>query len=180
MAKTTCRVDGCERDDKMVRGWCCMHYSRWVRRGTTIDADSPIARFHRKFESRERWACWEWTGPKFKKGYAQFWDGERNLGGHRWAYEQFIGPVADGLVLDHICENKGCVNPWHLEPVTNQENLQRSKNTNHGKTHCRNGHPFSGDNLIVTKHQRRCRTCKNAQDLASHHRRNRERKTGQR
>lgn len=69
--------------------------------------------------------CWRWTGAT-RSGYAAFWLGGRVVRGHRFAFEQFRGPIAEGLVLDHLCRTLNCVNPWHLEEVTQKENLHRS------------------------------------------------------
>lgn len=89
--------------------------------------------------------CWEWNGHKDKRlGYAKF---SKRLPGHkhsqsfkahRYAYEQFIGPIPDGKVLDHLCRNRGCVNPYHTEPVTQLENMQRGAWKI--RTHCKHGH----------------------------------------
>jgi hypothetical protein len=75
--------------------------------------------------------CWNWDGARSSKGYGRTFfgsriDGSRRaLSTHRVAYEAWIGPIPDGLQLDHLCENKACCNPWHLEPVTNAENKRR-------------------------------------------------------
>lgn len=78
---------------------------------------------------------------------------------HRVVYETVVGPVPEGLELDHLCRNRGCVNPAHLEPVTHQENMRRG---HWGmKTHCPQGHPYEGDNLVRDGHSRICRWCRN-------------------
>ena len=113
-------------------------------------------------------SCWEWTGAKWK-GYGQFgtqitpgkW---RNVKAHRFAYEMFVGPIPEGLQLDHLCRNPGCVNPDHLEPVTNRENGLRgtSPAAVHAKaTHCVNGHEFTPENTYRPpgKNERACREC---------------------
>ena len=69
-------------------------------------------------------SCWNWTGPQ-EREYGILWDGERNHRAHRWAYEHFVGPIPEGLEIDHLCFNTLCVNPKHLEPVTHEENLKR-------------------------------------------------------
>jgi hypothetical protein len=78
-------------------------------------------------------------------------------------WEHLVGPVPDGLELDHLCRNPGCVNPDHLEPVTHKENMLRGFNpsaTNARKTHCHKGHFFDAENTyIATTGARRCRTC---------------------
>lgn len=110
--------------------------------------------------------CWQWTAARSVDGYAHFWP-ERNqlVLGYRWAYEYYIGPVPNGLQLDHLCRNTSCVNPFHLEPVTHKENILRGDNPcaiNAKKTHCAHGHPYSGDNLYIQpngKGGRKCRIC---------------------
>lgn len=110
--------------------------------------------------------CWEWIGPKTKAGYSQFCIGKERFYGHRVSYEEFIGPIPDGLQIDHLCRNPSCINPWHLEPVTGAENVRRgmageaARIRCRAQTQCKYGHPFSGDNLYVDANGYRiCRTC---------------------
>ena len=106
--------------------------------------------------------CWEWTGGVQRQGYGiTYVDGPQRVA-HRWAWENLVGPVPDGLVLDHLCRNKRCVNPDHLEPITNRENILRGYGItarNARKTECIHGHPLSGVNLFVWRGDRLCRTC---------------------
>lgn len=103
-------------------------------------------------------SCWLWTGAVNSKGYGIFYYGGKNWVTHRLAYEKLIGAVPEGLELDHRCRQRNCCRPDHLEPVTHKENMSRGKWAS--RTHCKNGHEFSGDNLIVTKNSgRKCREC---------------------
>jgi len=107
--------------------------------------------------------CWIWNG-HLVSGYAyvRFKDKSRRV--HRVVYEALKGPIPDGLVLDHLCRNPACVNPDHLEPVTQQTNVLRGNGIpvqNAQKTHCKYGHPLFGPNLWynVKAGERQCRTC---------------------
>lgn len=106
--------------------------------------------------------CWGWSGGFNKYGYAQI-----SLNGtvavHRFMYETFKNPIPEGMQLDHLCRNRGCVNPGHLEIVTLKENVLRGKGitaTNAQKTHCSRGHEFTQANTIHRPNgARTCRTC---------------------
>lgn len=107
--------------------------------------------------------CWLWLGSQRNGGYGQFWDGLHIAKAHRFAYELLIGPIPDGLEPDHLCRNRTCVSPTHLEVVTHRVNLLRGTGfpaQNARKTHCPQGHPYSGRNIYVDKHGwRECREC---------------------
>lgn len=109
--------------------------------------------------------CWTWRGTTGDKGYGRFWRNGSNALAHRVAWELAHGtPSPDGMQLDHLCRNPSCVRPSHLQPVTCRENLHRSPDTqaaiNAAKTHCPQGHPYSGDNVRHRKGGgRSCRTC---------------------
>jgi hypothetical protein len=92
--------------------------------------------------------CWLWEGPVINSGYGQFWcqASYALVLAHRWAYEKFIGPIAKGLQIDHLCHVRLCVNPYHAEPVTRKENLARSPFYRGNITHCKYGHAFTEEN----------------------------------
>lgn len=107
--------------------------------------------------------CWEWTASGTTKGYGQFyWDGRVRLA-HRVAYETLVGEIQIDLESDHLCRNRGCVNPLHLEPVTRQENTIRGMSSTHarGAEFCRKGlHRLTPDNVYeYASGQRYCRAC---------------------
>lgn len=110
--------------------------------------------------------CWVYPGCK-KNGYGTGWDRTKVVRTHRAAYEALVGPIPEGMDLDHLCRNRACYNPAHLEPVTRSENLRRSNLVGKWqaqKTHCPDGHPYDGANLYITASGgRSCRACKNRQ-----------------
>lgn len=110
--------------------------------------------------------CWSWIGAVDEKGYARFAVGKSLRYAHRVSYELHRGTIPDGLTIDHLCRNRFCANPDHLEPVSLRENILRGENPcaiNARKTHCPKGHPYEGPNLLVLSGGRRdCRSCRNA------------------
>jgi hypothetical protein len=106
-----------------------------------------------------------WTGARNAQGYAYFKLNGKTVRAHCLAYQDFNGSVPEGLDLDHLCRNRSCVNPDHLEPVTHTENIRRGDTVaarNAAKTHCSNGHELSPDNVYrapLRPNQRVCRKC---------------------
>ena len=104
--------------------------------------------------------CWHWTGGRTSHGYGTLWFDGRSQRAHRVVYEALVGPIPDGLVIDHLCRNRLCVNPDHLEPVTLLENIRRGQG-NGSKTHCPSGHEYTPENTRRNAlGWRYCRTCK--------------------
>lgn len=125
--------------------------------------DAEALRFWAKVEKAA--ACWLWTAA-LVRGYGVFRAGNRVQYAHRLAYEAVRGTIAEGLQIDHLCRNPRCVNPEHLEAVTQATNLARGVSgpaLNARKTHCHRGHPFTAENTdpgeLARLGWRRCRIC---------------------
>lgn len=126
------------------------------------------ARFVKKFSLTVH-GCWIWTAGLSVGGYAKFSQGQRTVLGHRYAYEHTIGPIPEGLVIDHLCRNRSCVNPAHMEPVTPGENVRRGdlpaqvaarNRLARDAGACVRGHAFDESNTYWHNGKRQCKTCK--------------------
>lgn len=127
---------------------------------------STSERFWSKVAGGDVTTCWTWTGSHNESGYGTLrLPSGRFMGAHRFAFEDLITEIPAELVLDHNCQNPSCVNPWHLEPVTQQENILRSgcpAALNAIKTRCSRGHLLAEDNVYrapASPNKRQCRTC---------------------
>ena len=105
--------------------------------------------------------CWEWTAYKNPSGYGRAVgpNGDKQYV-HRLSYELFVGPIPEGLTIDHLCRNRGCCNPEHLEAVTRSENIKRGGKSL--QTHCIHGHSLHDaytDKRSDGSVSRKCRVC---------------------
>lgn len=134
----------------------------------TMMKKSDRERFDEKWVPEPNTGCWLWTASSNRQGYGYFSIGRKIRGAHRASWELHRGPIPDGMVLDHLCRVPSCVNPDHLRVVTPRVNTlenslgsaaQRAK-----QTHCKRGHPLSGDNVRMCgplRRYRQCRLCMN-------------------
>ena len=136
----------------------------WPTTRSVIDVQhgTPAERFWAKVDRDDLDDdCWVWTAAQHERGYGLFRPSHAApmVRAHRYAYEMLVGPIPEGLELDHLCRNTACVNPDHLEPVTHSENVRRW-HASRVASHCKHGHPFSDENLSIRRDGRRvCRAC---------------------
>lgn len=129
-----------------------------------------IERFMQFVHPEPNTGCWLWDSALNKKGYGVFKVGGRQgrlLSAHRFSYEMHKGPMAEGLETDHLCRVRCCVNPDHLEAVTNTVNMARAKV--HRAT-CKRGHPFTHEKKIGKWLARQCRVCDRIRANVANHR----------
>ena len=115
--------------------------------------------------------CWLWTGATNYAGYPSVSFGDKSHRAHRLFYSLLIGPIPDGLTLDHLCGVRRCVNPGHVECVTAGENALRGDGPcarNARATHCKHGHEFTAENTVARPGGRDCRTCRNRRPQRTH------------
>jgi len=148
---------------------CNKHYLRAWNAGT-LDEVAPLPTSTERFWAKvdKSGNCWLWTAYTCPEGYGRFVADEfPSTLAHRIAYELIVGPIPEGLTIDHLCRNPSCVNPSHLEPVTIEENLRRAEAARVPVTHCKRGHPFDEVNTLHTRDGRRaCRTCRRQEHAA--------------
>lgn len=164
MAKSICSVEGCPRTVKAY-GFCQFHHRRLQRWGDPRKARAtPEERFWSRVAITP--SCWLWTGTVGSHGYGVIKIGGRAgpvLLTHRVVYEWLVGPIPDGLTIDHLCRRTLCCNPQHLEAVSTRTNTLRGTSPsaiNARKTHCKGGHEFTPENTYLSKKgHRTCKTC---------------------
>lgn len=154
-------ADCCAKPHKAF-GLCVNHYEQAKRRARGLRKRRPghaPTRFWGKVKQGEWDDCWVWTGQFDRHGYGKFSVGGKTVYAHRFAYQDMVGDIPEGLVLDHLCRHPACVNPWHLDPVTNVVNIKRARGTEVPRDACRNGHPYTDETVYVLRGIRFCRTC---------------------
>ena len=173
-----CTIPDCT-SRRVGRGLCRMHYMRWKRNGDPLATPrfAPLTEVFWRYVDKTSGDCWFWTGAKCR-GYGRFSISQKPtvvVPAHRYAYEQVVGPIPDGLTIDHLCRNKACVNPAHLEPVTMRVNVLRNGSPaalNAQKTNCKHGHPFTEANTYVYARARRgARKCRECERIRMRHKR---------
>lgn len=163
--RATCSEEHCERPVRS-RGICNAHYKHHSRHG--IIEPLPRPTFEERLFSyiNVSGVCWEWEGTLASTGYGVIYRGSDNklVRAHRAVYEALVGPIPKELVCDHLCRNIRCVNPDHIELVTQRENILRGYGptaNNARKTHCDNGHEFVWGNMRITEEGYRiCTECR--------------------
>lgn len=138
-----------------------------------VKAIPVIERLWARVDKSDPSGCWLWTGSHSLSGYGRIPFGRSTLATHRVAYEALVGVIPEGLELDHLCRNRGCCNPAHLEPVTHQENILRRTRL---ITHCPKGHEYTPENTKWIKgSSRACRKCRAADQYRRRKRKQQER-----
>lgn len=128
-------------------------------------------------------SCWIWIGYRTRDGYGRFKAGGRTFQAYRWIYEKLVGPIPEGLQIDHVCHtedpecaggwscpHRACVNPDHMEPVTRKENTLRGRSfsaENATKTHCKRGHPYGESPYVDSFGSRHCSECRRIRQRVS-------------
>ena len=165
-----CAIHGC-RGRHVARGLCTKHYQRAKKAGEFTPAPrcASLSEYLRQYAVLTG-NCWEWTGKRSREGYGNgSWEG-RTILTHRESYRVHVGPIPEGFQIDHLCRNRSCLRPDHLEAVPPRVNYLRGISPtarNKRKTHCKRGHEFTPENTrpVRTKYGhvgRCCRTCSNA------------------
>jgi len=127
-----------------------------------------LKRFVTKFTVNPETGCWDWTAASRSDGYGAINTPGRTELAHRVSFTVFVGPIPEDLQIDHLCNNRGCVNPDHLEPVSQVENLGRGARR---RTRCRQGHLFTLENTgYKATGYRFCRQCSRRQSREAQHR----------
>ena len=125
-----------------------------------------LARWNNRIVVNPETGCWDWMGQINNWGYGVAAISQRKTAVHRVVYELLVGPIPDGMQIDHTCRNRRCQNPDHLQVVTLSENVALGKLRN---THCPQGHEYTAENLLPNETYRKCRTCNRERCKARYH-----------
>ena len=190
MTDGICTAPGCDKPIRTRRsGLCEMHYFRQRRTGSLEDPRrTPEQRFFARVTKSPN-GCWLWDkGPTH--GYGHFYAEGHQHFVHRWSYQHFVGPIPEGMTVDHRCHDEAsgcpggpaclhrrCVNPEHLMLATGPENASRGVKT--WQTHCKRGHEFTETNTYRVNGRRHCITCRTARKRAWRRRHMRDRPKGE-
>jgi hypothetical protein len=151
--------------------WCSMCHAAWELRRSTPDARTKL---YKRFDAKVRKTphCWEWIGAKSDTGYGSIGVEGKTCHAHRLSYERYVGPIPQGMQIDHLCRNRACVNPDHLEAVSPKTNSRRGAQVAL-KTHCAQGHPWTAEHIYLRpgSDKKMCRTCSIERSRARHLRR---------
>lgn len=171
MGNRTCSVGGCQGKHQ-ARSYCFKHWKKWRKYGDPLGGYAPpTAQEYIEANTERDGQCLVWTGTKLANGYGSVGVRSFNVAlAHRLSYQEFVGPIPEGLQIDHLCRNRACVEPSHLEPVTQAENMLRglqSRIINGMDDKCVHGHLYTPENTYITPgrpNSRRCRECARIRD----------------
>jgi hypothetical protein len=124
-----------------------------------LDREKAISAIAKRVRIEPSTGCWLWTLCLDLGGYGTTSHYGLTWRAHRLSYEAHVGPIPDGMVIDHLCRIRHCVNPAHLEPVTSAENIRRGETGAKPKDICKRGHLFSEHGEITRKGHKRCKAC---------------------
>lgn len=162
-----CGVPGCSKTTRITRGYCAMHYMRLLRHGRLGPPEHlPKGRLPQPLLERflasivVTETCVEWRAFRNENGYGRLNVAGKQVYAHRLSYELFVGQIPEGMTIDHLCENHGCVWPQHLELVTLSANVLR-RFERHPYSVCQRGHQMTPENIYTCpRGWKLCRTCR--------------------
>lgn len=158
-SNTGCSIPNCKRIHE-ARGVCKLHWHLLKRKNKLPPKKTIIEKFEERILKTD--SCWNWIGTIKTQGYGTFCFNYKKYYSHRFSYELYKNKIPEKFEIDHLCRNRKCVNPDHLEAVTSRINNLRSGSPsaiNSKKTHCIRGHEFNKENTYFSKTGRHCKAC---------------------